>query len=98
MYLFPLFAHVLTINNNHEAWVSKKLTDLKSAFLYRLHEDTGEISQLQNIIVREKSKYDIVELEVMELRKEVEDLRRENKDLSENLYVRNLLETCCNAA
>jgi hypothetical protein len=32
------------MDNKHEAWVSKKLTDLKLAILYRFDEEAGEIS------------------------------------------------------
>jgi len=67
------------------------LTDLKSAILYRFDEEAGKISQLQNVLVREKSNYCTVQLEVMELRKEVEDLRRENEDLFDKLYVRQVV-------
>jgi hypothetical protein len=80
------------MNNNHEAWVYEKLTDLKSALLYRFDEESGKISQLQNVIVSEKSNYCTVKLEIMELRKEVEDLHRENKYLFDNLYFRQFVE------
>jgi hypothetical protein len=79
------------MDNNHEAWVSEELTDIKLAILYRFDEEAGTISQLQNVIVREKFNHCTVQLEVMEFRKEVEDLRRENKDLSDKLYVRQVV-------
>jgi len=70
-----------------EAWVSEKLTEFKSALFVRHGEEAVNIILLQDIIAREKTNYCIEKQKGLEVRKQLDDLRKENKNLSDNLYV-----------
>ncbi len=67
--------------NNDEAWVSEKLTELKSALITRFGEKAVKITN-----------YCIEEQKVLEVDKQLDDLRKENKDLSDKLYVKKYVE------
>ena len=73
--------------NNDEVWVSEKLTGFKSALFAKLGEEAAKIILLQEIIAPEKTNYCIEKQKGLEVRKQLDDLRKENKDLSDKLYV-----------
>ena len=73
--------------NNDEAWVSEKLMEFKSALLARLGEKAAQITLLQEIITREKTNYCIEKQKGLEVREPLDDLRKENKNLFDKLYV-----------
>ena len=76
------------MNNNHEAWLSQLWTPLQSAILARLGEEDGIITESQNVIARERTISCTAKLEVRDLREQLDVLRKENEDLSDQLYVK----------
>jgi len=63
------------------------LTEFKSDVLTRLGEEAAKITPSQEIFAREKSNYCNEKLKCLEVRKQLDDLLKENKDLSNRLYV-----------